>query len=410
MKVLFISAPFPPMRAGEADHALQLCLRLAERGETLHVLTTRGATAARRFPLTVHPVMRNWSWTDLPRLARFIRRCRPDVITLLYSGWIYNDHPMITFAPTIAKRLFPSVPFVTMLAIEEGSDWGSFRTRAIRKAMQLWAGGKTVNYVFGTLLRDSDSVIAWSENHLARFVELEPSVRRKGVVIPPPPLMRLCPPDDGAARERGRTKLNVKRDEFLLAFFGYIDRNKGIETLFRAIQLVSADRRNVRLVMIGGGRGSTQTSSNERARAVLAYEQEILSYPEQLGIAGKVIWLDGYDSDSDEGSLYLHAADACVLPFDQGVTLNRSSFAAAAAHGLPMISTRGEKLESAFKHQENVLLCPPRDAHALANAIQSLMQDPILHQRLQKGAAKLADQWFSWDRAVERTMQAFRAT
>ena len=408
MKVLFISAAFPPMRAGEADHALQLCLRLAERGETLEVLTTKGALDGRRFPFTVHPVMRDWSWTELPRLARFIRRCRPDAITLLYSGWIYKDHPMITFAPTIAKRLFPSVPFVTMLAVEEGSNWGSLPSRAIRKAVQFWAGSRTVDYVFGTLLRDSDSVIAWSENHLARFSELSPTVVRKGLVIPPPPLMRMCPEDNGATRERGRARLNVNRDEFLLAFFGYIDRNKGIETLFKAIQRVSADGHNVRLVMIGGGRGSTQSASNQRARTVLAYEQQMLQYPEQLGIAGKVIWLNGYDSDSDEGSLYLHAADACVLPFDQGVTLNRSSFAAAAAHGLPIISTRGDKLESAFKDQENVFLCPPRDAQALAMAIESLIRDPALQQQLRTGAAQLADEWFSWERAVERTIQTFR--
>jgi glycosyltransferase involved in cell wall biosynthesis len=408
MKVLFISAAFPPMRAGEADHALQLCLRLAERGETLHVLTTKGSLDGRRFPFTVHPLMKDWSWTEVLRLARFVKRCRPDAITLLYSGWIYNDHPMITFAPTVAKWLCPSVPFVTMLAIEEGSNWRSLPSRAIRKAVQFWAGSKTVDYVFGTLLRDSDSVIAWSEHHLARFSERSPAISRKGLVIPPPPLMRMCSEDNGVTRKRGRAQLNVKDNEFLLAFFGYIDRNKGIETLFKAIQLVNGNGYNVRLVMIGGGRGLAQTSSNQRARTVLAYEQEMLRYPEQLGIASKVTWLNGYDSDSHEGSLYLHAADACVLPFDQGVTLNRSSFAAAAAHGLPIISTRGEKLESAFKDQENVFLCPPRDAQALAMAIQSLMRDPALEQQLRKGAAQLADEWFSWERAIDRTIQTFR--
>jgi glycosyltransferase involved in cell wall biosynthesis len=134
----------------------------------------------------------------------------------------------------------------------------------------------------------------------------------------------------------------------------------------------------------------------------------MLRCPEQLGIGTKVIWLNGYDSDSDEGSLYLHAADACVLPFDQGVTLNRSSFAAAAAHGLPIISTQGEKLESAFKDQQNVSLVRPGDAQALARAIQSLIRDPALQRQLRKGAAQLADEWFSWERAVERTIQTFR--
>jgi hypothetical protein len=41
MKVLIISAAFPPMQAGEADHALHLCQHLAARGLDTHVLTTK---------------------------------------------------------------------------------------------------------------------------------------------------------------------------------------------------------------------------------------------------------------------------------------------------------------------------------------------------------------------------------
>lgn len=51
MKVLFISAAFPTMRAGEADHALQLCLRLAERGETLQVLPPKAPFKIRQLQL-----------------------------------------------------------------------------------------------------------------------------------------------------------------------------------------------------------------------------------------------------------------------------------------------------------------------------------------------------------------------
>ena len=31
----------------------------------------------------------------------------------MYIGWIYDSHPMVTFAPTVARKLLPSVPFVT---------------------------------------------------------------------------------------------------------------------------------------------------------------------------------------------------------------------------------------------------------------------------------------------------------
>ncbi len=121
-----------------------------------------------------------------------------------------------------------------------------------------------------------------------------------------------------------------------------------------------------------------------------------------------MIWTEGYQWDSEEASLFLRATDICVLPFDYGVTLNRSSLAAAAAHGLPIITTKGERLESPFKDGENVLLCPPKDPTALASAIEALLRDERLQERLRKGAADLANQWFSWDRTVERTIHALR--
>jgi putative zinc binding protein len=65
-----------------------------------------------------------------------------------------------------------------------------------------------------------------------------------------------------------------------------------------------------------------------------------------LGIADKVIWTGEYAWDSDEASVYLHTADACVLPFNDGVTLNRSSLGAAAFHGLPIVTTKEVRILS----------------------------------------------------------------
>jgi len=71
MKILVISAAFPPLRAGEADHALHLCQHLGERGLDVHVLTTRRNIETSRFSFKLYPIMPHWLWPDLPRLARF---------------------------------------------------------------------------------------------------------------------------------------------------------------------------------------------------------------------------------------------------------------------------------------------------------------------------------------------------
>lgn len=408
MRLLFISAAFPPMRAGESEHAYHQCLHLASQGVEVHLLTSCANLEHPRMPFAVHPLMRDWSWKDLPRLAGFFRKNKPDAILLMYSGWIYNSHPMITFAPTIAKYVLPGTPFVTQMEIEEGENLGSSMTRALRKFAQYVAGPAGVDYSFGTLLRDSTRLICLSEHHRTKHAARLPGVLKKSVVIPPPPLLTLCPDGPSAARLRGRTALGLQADEFLLVFFGYVDKNKGMETLFRAFQIVSKEAGHIKLAMIGGGRGFASQGVDQRAQSISKYESELLALPDRLGISSKMTWLSGYDSDSDAASMYLYAADACVLPYDQGVTLSRSSLAAAVAHGIPIITTRGACLETPFKHEVNVFLCPPKDPDALALAIRRVMSSPNLRLKLTEGAGQLAREWFSWEKAVARLMETIQ--
>jgi len=397
MKLLVISAAFPPLKAGEADHAFHLCHRLVKRGLNVHVLTTKNETVTPDLPFKVHAIMPHWTWSDLPRLASFLRRCSPDAVLLIYSDQDYNSHPMITFAPSISKALIPSSRFVTQFETEYVLRRASLLTRALLKTTARVAGPKTLDYVFGTLLAGSDRVITLSQRHLAGLSARFDNLERKSVVVPPPALLQICSENSGAMRRRGREKLGVKPDDFLIAYYGYIYAEKGIETLFKAFQILKHQRNNVRLVMIGGNSGRDDSSH---------YVSTLREFGGRLGIQNDIIWTGEYGSDSDEGSIYLRAADAGVFPFKYGVTLNRSSIATAATHGLPIVTTKGESLESAFIDRENVLLTPPEDPKSLALAVCSLVDNDAQRQRLQEGALKLAAEYFSWDKAVGRTIEA----
>ena len=411
MKMLIISGAFPPMRAGDAEHALHLCTHLASRGTEVHLLTTKGQGAPGPVSFHVHAVMKSWSWSDVPTFVTMLRKIQPDYVLLIYAAWIYQWHPMMTFAPTIVKRVLGKVSFVTQLETikeeKEADELRTFTKRAIRKLAKHGVGSAGVDYLMGTLYRDSDGLIVLSERHLIQLSAQLPDVAAKTVAIPPPPLISMCA-DAQAARNLGRAQLALDQDHFLLAYFGYVDRWKGVETLFQAVQLVTKKAGNVRLVMIGGGRGTAKTPLNQRGESVASYAEKMQALPSRLGIADKVTWLPGYSSGSQEASMYLYAADVCVLPFDEGVILSRSSVATAAAHGLPVITTRGEHVESPFRDQENVFLCPSKDPEALALAIFSCMKNPKLIQDLKNGARQLAEDWFSWDKAVVRTIGEFQ--
>jgi len=401
MKVVVITAAFPPMRAGEADQIFHLCRRLTERGLEIHVVTSRTTEAGTDLPFIVHPVIHDWSWLDMLRLTSLLKRISPEAVLLNYIGWIYDYHPMITFMPTLAKTMIPSAAFVTQFANVEGAlpEEMSILTRLIRKGVTLWAGTSDLDYQFGTLLRDSDRLIVYSDRHRAELGRRSLAVNEKSILIPPPPLLQISKEDNGLTKQRGRQRLGIEADEFLLVYFGYIYPGKGVETLIKAFQTVTRKNRRVRLLILGGFIARDFPAQPN-------FKEEVSALPRELGIEDRVIWFGEFAWNSDDASVLLRAADACVLPFEGGVQLNNSSFAAAVSHGLPVITTQGSVLEEPFVHDKNVLLCTRRDPNALAAAIEQLIESPETMRRLRDGAAELADNWFSWENAVCRTVRA----
>jgi glycosyltransferase involved in cell wall biosynthesis len=345
----------------------------------------------------IWPLMREWSWREVPLLAKVLRSSPPDVVLLMYIGWIYNHHPMITYAPTIARILAPRSRFVTQFENVLGSLPG-LKGRAGQLAALAavgTAGVWRVHYRFGTLFRDSHRIIALSEDHRRFLTARFRGSEEKVTVIPPPPLVMLAPDTEGT-RQRGRNLLGVDQEHFLVLYLGYIYPRKGLETLFRAFAILARERPHARLGIVGGPLEGFET-----------YAEHLRRFPAELGIADKVRWAGPYDWDSTDGSAMLRGADVYVMPIDVGVALNNSSIGAAAAHGIPIVATRGEQTEGAFRDRENVLFCRPLDPAAIAGTIKTVMDDRELRQRLARGAKALAEQWFSWDKAIDQTIATF---
>jgi glycosyltransferase involved in cell wall biosynthesis len=399
-KVLVVSGVFPPTRVAESDHVLHLCRGLGKRGLDVEVLTRKGSINGADLPFRVRTTMEDWDWAEFPRLARTIREIAPDVVFLFFAGHLYNFHPMVTLLPTMVRRVAPRAKVVTQLTCTIGS--GPYKlslpTRATWKALISIPRAAKIDYSYGTLLRDSDQVIVMANSHLQEFARISPGVRDRSTLIPPPPLLPMTV-EGAESRRRGRHALGLEDGDFVFAYFGRLRAFKGLETLLEAFKLLLARKPGVKLAIIGGAdqdwiRGSWSPDDlHDLART--------------LGITESVVWSGEYSWDSDLGSAYLRAADVAVLPFDNGVDLNNSSFAAVAAHGLPTITTRGEAMEDVFIDDENVLLCSPRDPTALATAMERQLIDADLRQRLRVGIETLARDWFSWDINIDRTIDAF---
>jgi polysaccharide biosynthesis protein PslF len=260
--------------------------------------------------------------------------------------------------------------------------------------------GFRVDYNYGTLLRDSDAIIVLSELHRIQLERHDSAITNKCYLLPAPPLMKIS--SHALAREQGRAKLDISSEQLLIAYLGYLYPGKGLETLLRAFKIVQEEKKDARLVIIGGTPDIVLSSMGRPD-----YRQELLSLASELGISQYLIWTGAYETDSEEPSVYLRASDLAVLPFDQGVFLSNSSFASCAAHHMPIITTKGSFLEPQFIDGENLVLVPPKEPEQLAKTISTTLADRALLRTISAGAYQLAEKYSSWPRTTEETISIF---
>jgi glycosyltransferase involved in cell wall biosynthesis len=221
-------------------------------------------------------------------------------------------------------------------------------------------------------------------------------VEKKSVILPPSPIIRVCLDQPATARQQVRDAIGATERDFVLIYWGYIYSGKGVETLLEAFRIVCHRNENMRLILVGGSLEIPHYSGSD-------YVQMVQRLSKDLGIADKVTWTGHFNWDSDAGSRYLHAGDACVLPFDNGVSLNNSSLAAASTHGVPVISTElPVGRDEALEHGKNIYLCRPRNPEMLAEAIQLMCENAGVRERLRLGILDLARDWHRWETTTRR--------
>jgi glycosyltransferase involved in cell wall biosynthesis len=173
---------------------------------------------------------------------------------------------------------------------------------------------------------------------------------------------------DAAARALIRSSLGIPADHTALIFVGRITRDKGVSELARAMRALRLELPDLHAILVGFEEGAF-------ARRLIA----------EAGDAKDRLHIVGY---SDAPERFLAAADFMVLPsYREGFG---SSVIEAAACGLPAIGTRIVGLVDAIAHGETGILVPPRDAHALANAIRNLTANTEMRARMGAAARQRA--------------------
>jgi D-inositol-3-phosphate glycosyltransferase len=247
------------------------------------------------------------------------------------------------------------------------------------------------------VLQVADRIIAPTLAEQSQLHFLYKADDSKIVIIPPGvDTSRFYP----IPMEEARESIGIPLDDRLLLFVGRIEPLKGLETLIRAIGLMSDQGVQCQvphyLAVVGGDpAASGENISDEMAR--------LQSLRQELGMNELVLFLGKRAQDSLP--YYYSAADVLIMPS------HYESFGMVAleamACGTPVVASQVGGL--AFLIQDGItgFVVPDGDPRALSDRITRLLTEPDLRQRLGDQAAAYARQ-YAWEHVVDRLLDVYR--
>ena len=385
MRIGLIAGEYPPLQGGLGDYTRELARALAEAGHEPHVLSqfVEGASSLEttrlgEHELTVHRLVSHWDWQTRRRIEGFVRAFKPDVLNLQYQAAAYQMHPAINLLPAALNKSIPTV--VTFHDLKEPYLFpkaGAFRRKAV---LGMARGGAAVVV---TNVEDRDDLL---REKIAN-VFLIPI----GSNIAPANLAMF----DGAA---WRAANAIPADKTLIGYFGFMNASKGGETLVRALAELRGRGLNAAVLQIGGQTGASDPTN-------VAYAERLKTLAEQLNVR-QHIFETGFVDERGVSEAFANCA-LMALPYRDGVSFRRGTLMAALAHSKAIVTTTPRLSLPEVRDGANMLLTPPDNPSALADAIGRVLSDNSLRDHLQAGARDLS-RLFQWDYIAAEMVKVFK--
>jgi glycosyltransferase involved in cell wall biosynthesis len=184
-----------------------------------------------------------------------------------------------------------------------------------------------------------------------------------------------------------RKELNIGRDDYLLGIVSILRSWKGHIYLLEAFRALREKIPNLKLVIAGSG----------------PQERNIGNYIKENGLTGKAI-MTGFREDVPQ---ILKSLDLFILP-SYSNEATPQVIPQAMAVGIPVISTSAGGIGEVVTDGETGKLVPPRDAHALSEAIFWAYQHGEECKRMAQKAREIVLKDFILTRMIDKTDAVYR--
>jgi glycosyltransferase involved in cell wall biosynthesis len=228
-------------------------------------------------------------------------------------------------------------------------------------------------------MRDAVRLIASRSNEVivmahtaARLLISDYGITKTPVVIP-----HGMPAIEPKGRHHLKTKLGME-GRTIVSTFGLVDPRKGLEFVITAMPRVVEQFPDALYLIVG------QTHPELLKQQGEAYRNQLVQLVEELRMSGHVAFVNEYLTQRDIVG-YLLATDVYVTPYLDPNQITSGTLAYALGAGKAIISTPYLHAVEALADERGIIV-PFRDPAATAEAIQRVLGDTALKERLEQRA------------------------
>ncbi|MFQ5798193.1 MAG: glycosyltransferase family 4 protein [Bacteroidota bacterium] len=252
----------------------------------------------------------------------------------------------------------------------------------------------------GSYIPKRDPFHRWIYNNVDRAIAISTVIKRN--------LLETCPLSDqkvevlhdgvdidvfSAARvspEPIRKEFKIRSDHILLGMVGRFSPGKGHEDFLEAMTILRAKFPKVRALIVG------EASLGEHA-----YEAQIQQRAKESGL-DRLVTFTGFRRD-----IPAIMASFDIFVFPSHAEAFGDVVIEAMAMGKPVVSSNCDGVADIVLHGQTGLQVPPGSPEALANAIESLIEDEPRRRELGIGSVQRARECFSLRRRTARLTSAY---
>ena len=176
-----------------------------------------------------------------------------------------------------------------------------------------------------------------------------------------------------------RNSFGFSEEDYVAITIASLTPNKGHRVLIDAIEIISPKYNDLRLLIVGDG----------------PLRDNLGAYAEELQLSSKIV----FTGQRDDINLLLKLADILILPSMEREGLGIAIIEAMAV-GLPVIGTRLGGIPEAIEENVNGLLFAPGNSEELAAAIEKLIADHAIREKMGRMGKKIYEEKFTAEKMV----------